>query len=201
MAKITNVFGTKFSGRIGKSMVAASWKGHEYVRTYVKPPNPNSESQRKARGTFADAVRSWRKLSKVQTEFYDKIAEGMSGFNLYISRYVTAKGEGQEPEKPVEASYVTADGQPMQIGGLIVKAGSRVLFKVSLAKARAAIALTCSDSPYTFVLTRGRAEEEVLEVRDLSVTGMPKALESEELGIKLVADIQPPPADTTGGKR
>jgi len=115
----------------------------------------------------------------------------MSGFNLYISRYVTAKGEGQEPERPVEASYVTADGQPLQIGCLVVKAGSRILFKASLGKARAAIALTHSDSPYAFVLTRGRAEEEVLEVRDLSVTGMPKTLESEELGIKLVKEELP----------
>ncbi len=188
MTRISNIFGTKFSGRIGKEMVAASWKGHAYVRTYAKPPNRNTESQQAARGRFADAVKAWRKLSRIQRLFYDRIAEGMSGFNLYISRHVTAVQEEEEPEKPIEASYVTADGQRVNIGSLKVKSSGHELFTLSLKDGRAAVALTESDSPYTFILRRGKAEDEVLEVMDLSETGMPEMLESKTLRIKLVKE-------------
>jgi len=189
MTKISNIFGTTFSGRIGKKMVAASWKGHEYVRTYVKPPNPNTEGQQEVRGIFAKAVKTWHQLSDVQQDFYEAIAEGMSGFNLFISRYVTAVREEEEPETPIEASYVTSDHKPIQIGKLAIKAGGQEICSVSLKSGRAVVALTISDSPYTFILRRGRAEEAVLKVRDLSENGVPKILESERLGIKLVADI------------
>lgn len=188
MTKISNIFGTKFSGRIGKDMVAASWKGHEYVRTYAKPPNRNTELQRIARGRFAKAVEAWHSLSRVQRLFYDRIADGMSGFNLHISRHVAAAQDGQEPEKPIEASYVTEDGVPVKIGSLKVKAGARDLFTVSLKDARAVIALTESDSPYTFIIRRGTAEDEVLSVMDLSDTGMPEELESKTLRVKLVKE-------------
>jgi hypothetical protein len=188
MTRISNIFGTTFSGRIGKKMVAATWKGHEYVRTYVKPPNPNTENQQEARGTFAKAVKTWHQLSDVQQDFYEAIAEKMSGFNLFISRYVTAVQEEEEPETPIEVAYVTSDRKPVQIGKLAVKAGGQEIFNVSLKGSRAVVALTPSDSPYTFILRRGRAEEAVLKVRDLSETGVPKTLESERLGIRLVAE-------------
>jgi len=188
MTKISNIFGTKFSGRIGKDMVAASWKGHEYVRTYAKPPNRNTEGQQEARGRFAEAVGAWQELSHIQRLFYGRIAEGMSGFNLYISRHVTAVQEEEEPEQPMEACYVTADGEPVKIGSLKVKSGGHELFTLSLKDGRAVVALTESDSPYTFILKRGREEEEVLKVMDLSETGMPQKLESKTLRIKLVKE-------------
>jgi len=188
MTRISNIFGTTFSGRIGKKMVAASWKGHEYVRTYVKPPNPNTENQREARGMFAKAVKAWQVLSDTQHQLYDRIANGMSGFNLFISRYIMAVQDGEEPETPMQMTWVTADGQPVKIGKLVVLAGERRVFDVSLKKGRVEVALTPSDSPYTFVLRRGTAEEAVLKVRDLLETGAPKVLESETLGIRLVAE-------------
>jgi hypothetical protein len=182
MAKISNVFGTTFSGRIGKKMIASSWKGHEYIRTYVKPHNPNTRNQRRARGRFAAAVEEWQGFSGVQQEFYDRIAERM-----FISRYVKAVRDGEEPETPVEMRWKTAGGGLIEDGDLIVMAGKREVFRVGLGEGRAEVALTQSDSPYFFVLKNGMAREEVLEIRDLAKAGVPKVLESRKLGIKLVA--------------
>ena len=193
MVKISNVFGTKFSGKIGKNMVAASWKGHEYVRAFAKPSNPNTEQQQQARGQFADAVEAWQKMSKVQCMFYNAIALRMSGFNLFISRYMNAVRAKEEPEIPWPMKWKTEDGQPVLIGQLVVRHGERQVFNVSLKKGIAEVALTPSDSPYTFVLKRGDAEEAVMTTRDLTETGFPPRLESEELGIVLVADVPTPP--------
>jgi len=187
MAKISNIFGTTFSGRIGKKMIASSWKGHEYIRTYVKPHNPNTENQRMARGQFAAAVEAWQGFSSVQHKFYDKIAAGMSGFNLFISRYVKAVRDEEVPEVPIEMRWRTAGGRPVENGGLIVLAGKREMFRVSLEGGVAEVALTHSDSPYTFVLKKGTTREEVLEIRDLHKEGVPKVLESRKLGVRLVA--------------
>jgi hypothetical protein len=187
MAKISNVFGTTFSGRIGKKMIASSWKGHEYIKTYVKPHNPNTRNQQRARGRFAAAVEAWQGFSGMQQEFYDRIAERMSGFNLFISRYVKAVRAGEEPETPVEMRWKTAGGKLFEDGDLIVLAGKREVFRVGLGEGRAEVALTQSDSPYFFVLKNGVAREEVLEIRDLAKAGVPRVLESKKLGVRLVA--------------
>lgn len=187
MVKISNVFGTKFSGKIGKDMVAASWKGHEYVRAFTKPSNPNTDDQKRARGQFADAVKAWQDMSKVQCDFYNAIALRMSGFNLFISRYMTAIRSKEEPETPWPMRWRTEDGQPVLIGKLVVRHGERQVFRVSLKDGTAEVALTPSDSPYTFVLVRGDAEEAVFTTRDLTETDFPQTLESVDLGIKLVA--------------
>ena len=100
MAKITNIFGTKFRGRIGKDMVATSWKGHEYLRTYVVPHDPKTENQLAQRGLLAKAVEAWRELSKPQKRFFNALARGMSGYNLFIRRYMKATVDGREMELP-----------------------------------------------------------------------------------------------------
>jgi len=187
MTKVSNIFGTTFSGRIGRKMIASSWKGHEYIRTYVKPRNPNTEDQRVARGQFAAAVEAWQDLSSVQRRFFDKIAERMSGFNLFISRYVRAVRDEEEPEVPTEMRWRTAGGKPVEKGELIVLAGRREVFRVNLKGGVAEAALTDRDSPYTFVLKEGTVREEVLEISDLVKAGVPQVLESKKLGIKLVA--------------
>ncbi len=70
---------------------------------------------------------------------------------------------------------------------MILGHGERQVFRVSLKDGTAEVALTPSDSPYTFVLVRGDAEEAVFTPRDLTETGFPQTLESVDLGIKLVA--------------
>ncbi len=96
--RITNVFGTKFTGAIGKTMIASSWKGKEYIRAYTVPKNPRTERQQKHRARFAKAVKAWKALSLKEQKRLDKEAKEMTGFNLYVSRYVNGKLAGEEIE-------------------------------------------------------------------------------------------------------
>jgi hypothetical protein len=198
--KIKNVFGTEFRGAIGKSLIASSWKGHEYVKAYAAPSNPNSEGQRKMRGIFSRALEAWRRLSLRQKEFYRRIAEGISGYNLFVRRYIKAVRAGLEPEWPIEMQWRTEDGQPIEDGWLIVQWRSKDIFVDCLEDAKGEVALTPSDAPYTFVLKKGRQKETVRRITDLGETDVPMTLESKTLGIKLVADVQAPPTVAGGGK-
>jgi len=193
MAKISNIFGTTFSGRVGKELVAGTWKGHEYIRAYVVPANPNTEAQRAHRQLFAKATHAWQGLSGIQQAFYNRIAEGMTGFNLFVKRALNAFQNELEPEIPIPMQWRTEDGQPVANGKLIVLLAGQQIFTVSLKDAKVEVALTPSDAPYTFVLRRGTEEEAVLTIGDVRETGMPMTLESERLGIKLVADVREPP--------
>jgi len=201
MVKIKNIMGFTFRGRIGKSMIASSWKGHEYLKTYAVPSNPRSEEQTKVRGIFKEALASWRNLHPRQKEFYDRIAEGMSGYNVFVGRYIETVRAGQEPELPIEMQWRTEDGKPIANGWLIVRWRSKDIFVDNLADAKGEVALTPSDVPYTFALKKGTKTDIVLEIEDLLEADVPMPLESKKLGIKLVADVQPPPAETDIGKR
>ena len=195
MTKISNIFGTTFKGRIGKKMVAGTWKGHEYIRPYVVPANPNTEAQRAHRELFANAVKAWQGLSGKQQQFYDRIAEGMTGYNLFVKRCIAAFENEVEPEVPIPMQWRTEDGQPVTNGKLIVLQGGKQVFNDSLKDAKGEVALTPSDAPYTFVLRKGTEEDAVLTVRNLLDTDVPMVLESKTLGIKLVADVQAPPIE------
>jgi hypothetical protein len=199
--KIKNVFGTEFRGAIGKSLIASSWKGTEYVKAYAAPSNPRSEEQRKMRGIFSRALEAWRGLSLRQKEFYGRIAEGISGYNLFVRRYIKAVRAGLEPEWPIEMQWRTEDGRPIEDGWLIVQWRSKDIFVDCLADAKGEVALTPSDAPYTLSLKRGRQKDIVLRITDLGETDVPMTLESERLGIKLIADVQRPPNEVGGGRR
>lgn len=199
MAKISNIFGTTFSGRVGRKMVAATWKGHEYIRPYVKPPRTNTEDQVEHRDRFRAAVKAWQGMTPRQRQFYDGIADGMTGFNLYVKRHIGALVEGAEPESPIPMQWRTEDGQPVDHGKLLVRQGSRQIFNDSLKDAKGEVALTASDVPYTFVLKRGAQEDPVLTIYDLGDTDVPKVLESVKLGIRLVADVPVPPGEGAPG--
>ncbi len=190
MAKISNIFGTTFSGRVGKKMVAGTWKGHEYIRAYVVPRNPNTEAQRAHRQLFAKATHAWQELSGTQQPFYNRIADGMTGFNLFVKRALAAFQNELEPEVPVPMQWRTEDGQPVTNGKLIVEQAGQRIFTDSLKDAKGEVALTPSDAPYTFMLRKGTEEEVVLTTKDLGETEVPMTIESERLGIKLVIDMQ-----------
>lgn len=49
------------TGKSGDSVYCRR-HGRIYVRRYVKPRNPGTESQVKNRGAFSRAVRQWREL-------------------------------------------------------------------------------------------------------------------------------------------
>ncbi len=188
--KIKNILGNVYRGAIGKSVIASSWKGKEYIKAYAIPSNPRTEKQTKVRSAFKQALAAWRMLSPRQKEFYNKIAEGMSGYNLFVGRFIKAVNGGKEPEFPIEMQWTTEGGIPVEQGWLIVRRSSKEIFVDSLKDAKGEVALTPSDAPYAFVLKKGRGEDVVQRIDDLLETDVPMALESRTFGIKLVADVQ-----------
>jgi hypothetical protein len=73
-----------FSGKVGP-VVGASWKGIQYMRSYVIPANPNSAGQQTQRTSFAVMVALARDvLSTLINTYWDPFVSGMSGFNRFI---------------------------------------------------------------------------------------------------------------------
>src|SRR2546422_6418040 len=97
--KIRNSFGTRFRGTIAKDMVASTWKGHEYLREYVVPKDPKTELQLERRAVFRDAVAAWHALPPAEKEVHNREAKGMSGFNLFVSRFIGGGGRQKPPRK------------------------------------------------------------------------------------------------------
>jgi len=176
-------------------MVAVTWKGHEYIREYVTPTNPKTELQVQHRAIFNKAVEAWHGLAPSQKAFYNRIADGMTGYNVFVGRYIEAVRNGQEPETPIVMQWTTEDGQPLEQCWLIVRKRSQEIFLDNLKDAKGEVALTPSDTPYTFVLRRGTQEDAVLTMEDLLEVDVPMTLESKTLGIKLVANVSVPPVE------
>jgi len=197
--KIRNIFGNRYKGALGKDMVAASWKGHDYIREYAVPTNPKSELQQQHRAIFNKAIEAWKGLSPRQREFYNRIADGMTGYNLFVGRYIEAVRNGQVPELPITMKWSTEDGMPLEECWLIVRKRSQEIFVDSLKDATGETALTPSDTPYTLTLRRGTKEDTVRTIEDLLETDIPLVLESTTLGIKLVTLVLAPPAGGAGG--
>ncbi len=80
------------NGRIG-DIVFYNRRNRIFARRYVKPVNPDTVKQRAVRKTFADAVSSWLSLSpEKRAEFGRKARRlNMSGYNLYISKFMKDK--------------------------------------------------------------------------------------------------------------
>lgn len=174
-------------------MVASSWKGKEYIKEYSAPGGEPSDRQLEHRAIFAKATQAWQTLSLRQQEFYDHMADGMTGYNLFVGRATQAIKAGQEPEVPLPLEYVTADGQPVPNGDLIVRQAARDVFVDDLKDGKGEIALTASDAPYTFLLRKDGKEDIVAKVKDLLETDVPLVLDSPTLGIRLVLSAPEPP--------
>jgi hypothetical protein len=189
--------GITLSGAYGNSIVAASYKGKPYFRTYVVPRNPRSESQQRHRAFFSRALKEWRGLSKPQRDFYDRLAEDMqlSGYNLFVSRCMKSLLAGKEPELPKLFRWTTPSGQPIPDAELRILRGAKLLFKESLENGTVEIALTESDAPYTFLFKNGVREEPVAAGQPPSETGIPTVMENVGLGIRLVEGGPIPPKE------
>ena len=83
---------TSMHGRIG-NMVFYRRRNREYIRMHVIPRNPDTESQRIVRRTFADAVKSWQAMTKDERYKFNRKARNLckSGYNVYISEYIKAR--------------------------------------------------------------------------------------------------------------
>ncbi|MBN2041742.1 MAG: hypothetical protein JW864_17025 [Spirochaetes bacterium] len=90
------------SGRFGNSVFYVN-RNRQFVRTYVVPRNPDTLLQREIRKSFAEAVKSWQLIAPEEKDSYIRKARGlgMSGYNLYISEFMTGK-------KTVQKKYKTS---------------------------------------------------------------------------------------------
>ncbi|MBN2038568.1 MAG: hypothetical protein JW864_00905 [Spirochaetes bacterium] len=88
------------SGRFGNSVFYVS-RHRQCVRTYIVPRNPDTQLQREVRKSFAEAVKSWQQISPEKKYAYTRKARGlgMSGYNLYISEFMTGKNKVRKKYK------------------------------------------------------------------------------------------------------
>ena len=89
------------SGAIG-GIVLYERFGRTVMRAYIIPPNPRTPAQQANRSRFRDAMASWRRLPDEEKDTYNRKARklGMTGHNLYISRYMKAYTDGNTPLSP-----------------------------------------------------------------------------------------------------
>ncbi|GAJ05127.1 unnamed protein product [marine sediment metagenome] len=108
----------RLSGRAG-GVVAASWKGRQYVRTHVIPANPQTDAQDVVRESFARCLPLWRSLHVIVKEFLDLYGAGyrMSGFNIFVSknRLLEQTETGLKPvpdvgKIPAPAAFAAVEG-------------------------------------------------------------------------------------------
>lgn len=91
MAKVTGPF-MSFGGRgqIGKAMVAAKWRGVQYVREYVVPANPRTTAQQGVRTLFAYLREMWKLAPTEVTTAWNAFASGrpFTGMNKFVGENV-----------------------------------------------------------------------------------------------------------------
>ncbi len=89
---------TSISGRIG-DVVFFSYGGRTFFRAYVVPRNPDTPAQRSNRRLFSEAMKAWQGLSLFDKNAYNRRARrlGMTGHNLFISRYMIAQSNNSGP--------------------------------------------------------------------------------------------------------
>ena len=84
-----------FQRRNGKTII---------MRNY-SPTNPNSQSQQKWRGSFGDAVSLWQAMSDSEKASWNDYQNNrrrrpvMSGYNLFISKYLLTNGNPKIPNQ------------------------------------------------------------------------------------------------------
>lgn len=105
------------------NVVAATWKGINYVKAYTIPANPNSSAQQVQRTFFAAIVRAGQLiLSSVIQPYWDPFAIKQSGFTRFMQKNLldmstpfsyaelsVAEG-GLEKETITSATYEATEG-------------------------------------------------------------------------------------------
>jgi hypothetical protein len=80
-----------FSGKVA-NVVGGSWKGIAYMRSLpLSVANPNTAGQQAQRGNFTRII-SWATtyLAQIVKPLWDRFAQGMSGFNAFVSANIDA---------------------------------------------------------------------------------------------------------------
>lgn len=100
MAKVTGpAYSVTASGTIAKTFTFGSWKGIQWVRGWVRPANPNTSDQQTVRARITAAVANYL-TDTGNHAFWNDEADGMqmSGYNLYVRRYVQFMRDNAEAE-------------------------------------------------------------------------------------------------------
>jgi hypothetical protein len=113
-------------GKVG-GIIGASWKGINYIKTYVIPANPQSEAQQGQRSKMQLVVQAGKLiLTAVIQPFWNYKASQMAGFHLYTSvnlklvddetdyeNLLVTQGslEGFTSGDPAAGSYNSGNGQ------------------------------------------------------------------------------------------
>lgn len=96
MSKVKGpLFSIDASGSIGDAFFFSKWKRRKKVSKHFIPKNPQTAFQQLNRLLIAEGIFSWRNLSANQKQSYDELVKSknlhMSGYNYYLSEYVTAQ--------------------------------------------------------------------------------------------------------------
>jgi len=90
MKIIGNILGD-MSGKLGKKIVAFTWKGIDVFRSYVVPHNPKSPDQTTQRNLFKEVISLAQScLTTVIHPYWKAFAVGMSEFNAFVSKNLDA---------------------------------------------------------------------------------------------------------------
>ncbi|MBA7540041.1 hypothetical protein ES705_32330 [subsurface metagenome] len=89
------------SGKVA-DCVFARWKGINYIRSRVKPANPNSAAQQVVRNSLSRCVSLWQSLYAELKTAMDVYAAGyrMSGYNWQV-------GQNRKDEETYDANAIT----------------------------------------------------------------------------------------------
>ena len=150
--KIKNIMGNEYSGTLGNKVTAASWKGIEYIRGYKIPQNPKTPLQMDHRAKFSSAVDAWHFLDQEQRDAYEAMSVRMTGFNLYVKRFLEALRNATPMPPPSKLTVEVLDSESYRLQGAVVKyyRGSRFIKELLTdALGRAELTLTLEDGPYT----------------------------------------------------
>lgn len=95
---------TALNGRVDNLVFYTSC-GRQFVRSYVKPRNPDTPAQRRNRDLFREAMKSWQALSSYDRDVFSRRAKrlGMTGHNLFISRFMGSHAGNTGIETTVDA--------------------------------------------------------------------------------------------------
>ena len=96
------------SGSLGGALVFSTWKGRPYVRTLVKPSNPNTPMQNGIRQMMKFLGQQWDAIKAAYESSWQDLADNknISPFNAYVGTNMAAWRSGSSPtmEYPPEVA-------------------------------------------------------------------------------------------------
>lgn len=186
--EMRNLFTTRFRGSLDKGFTAYERKGKQYLRKYTRPTDRRTEVQIRHRLLFTKGVETWKAIHDAQREFYSTLADKISGYNLFLKRWIEAHTAGLDgfdypvvligtPEKQEDGCF------------LELQTERKLLFQKHLKDGEFAVAMSLEDAPYEIVLRRGHKEEVVATIDDVLDLDVPMTVESEKLDMRVVLDV------------